>query len=308
MAVSRSSILRGPAVVIFGGSTFYTKDDIQLDLSLGTFDVPTSMFGKVDERVSSRATKVRFTPAGEWEALSVLWPYGASNIGDSVFTSSDVPLVIQTRDGKRLTLSAAAVTSMPDIVLSAGQTLVGPVEITGIGTDATEWTTDNSIITVASQAFSDTGFSSSAIKTQPYTAAWGGSSPWSSFQSMDGFRVSFDLGLSEIVTDSDGLVDMTVRDLAVRCRCRPMGITEAQLVTALKLQGTGNSRGRSLNSGSNSLVITGTGVSVTLTGAALKVGGMEFGTTTPRIGEVEFVATRTFSTGVANALFTLAAS
>jgi hypothetical protein len=99
---------------------------------------------------------------------------------------------------------------------------------------------------------------------------------------------------------------MTLRDLAVRCRCRPEGITEAQLVTALKLQGTGNARGRSLNANSNSLVITGTGVSVTLTGAQMKGGGMQFGPITPRIGEVEFVATRTFSTGVAQPLFVLA--
>jgi hypothetical protein len=305
MPITRSSILRGPAVIIFGGSTFYAKDDIQLDMSLGTFDVVTSMHGKVDERVSSRFSKIRFTPAGEWEALSVLWPYGSSNIGDSVFGGTDVPLVIQTRDGKRLTFSAAAVTQMPDIDLSAGRTLIGPVEITAIGADNTDWTGATSLVAVSSIAFSDTTFASANIKTQPYTAAWGGSSPWSSFVSMDGFKVNFDLSLADVETDSDGLVDKTISNLGVRCRCRPMGITEAQLISALGLQSTGNSRGRSLNAGSNSLVITGTGVSVTLAGAQMKGGGMQFGPQTPRIGEVEFVATRTFSSGVANALFTL---
>lgn len=305
MAISRSSILRGPAVVTFGGATFYSKDDIQLEMSLGTFEVVTSLLGKVDERVNSRAMKVRFTPAGEWEALSVLWPYGASNIGDSVFTATDLPLLIQTRDGKRITLSAAAVTQMPSIDLSAGRTLIGPVEFTAIGTDATEWTAASSIIATASNAWSDVSFASSSIKTQPYTAAWGGSSPWSSFQSMDGFKVDFDLALTPIETDSDGLVDMTVANLGVRCRCTPMGITEAQLVTALRLQDTGNSRGRSLNANSNTLTVSGTGVSVAIAGAQMKAGAMQFGTTAPRIGEVEFVATRTFSAGVAQALFTL---
>ena len=308
MSATRSSIIRGPAVVIFGGSTFYSRDDIELDLSIGTFPIETSMFGKVDERVSSRATRVRFTPAGEWEALSVLWPYGSANIGDSVFGASDVPLVIHTRDGKTFTLAAAAVTSMPDIVLSAQQTLIGAVEFTGIGADGGEWTDADSLIAQASSAFSDTGFSSSAIKTQPYSAAWGASAPWDAFQSMDGFRVSFDLGLNPVETDSDGLVDMTIANLGVTCRCRPQGITEAQLISALKLQGTGNARGRSLNSGSNSLVITGTGVSVTLTGAAIRAGGMQFGAQTPRVGEVEFLATRTFSTGVAQPLYALSAS
>jgi hypothetical protein len=305
MPITRSSILRGPAVVIFGGSTFYSKDDIQLEMSLGTFDVVTSMHGKVDERVSSRVSTIRFTPAGEWEALGVLLPYGSYNIGDSVFGATDVPLVIQTRDGKRLTFSAAAVTKMPDIDLSTGRTLFDQVEFTAIGADNTDWTAATSLITTSSTAFSDTTFASANIKTQPYTAAWGGSSPWSSFQSMDGFKISFDLALSDVETDSDGLVDKTITNLGVRCRCRPMGITEAQLIAALGLQNTGNSRGRSLNAGSNSMVISGTGVSVTLAGAQMKGGGMQFGTQTPRIGEVEFVATRTFSSGVANPLFTV---
>lgn len=303
--MTRSSILRGPAIVTYGGSTFYSKDDIALDLTTDTFDIATSLHGKVDERVISRALKVRFTPSGEWEALGVLWPYGSALIGSSVFGAGS-PLVIQTRSGTKLTLYDAAVTSMPDIELATSRTLIGPVEFTCIGKDDEAWETAESLVKVEANAWSDTTFSSSSIKTQAYSASWGVASPWSSFVSMSGFRVSFDLRLSPIETDPAGLVDMTIADLGVRCRCVPMNVTESDLVTALKIQGSTNGRGRSLNAGANNLVISATGVSVTLRGAQMRSGQMTFGTTTPRIGEVEFVSTRTFAAGVAEALFSLA--
>lgn len=306
MPISRTSILRGPAVVQFNGATFHTAGDIEVDLSLETFDIPTSVHGIVDRRVRERLVRVRFTPAGEWESLSILWPYATKNLGDSIFGAVDVPLVIQTRDGKTITFRAAAITSMPDIRLSATNTLIGQVELTCLGTDNMAWTVDESLVAVGANAWADVSFSSANVKTQPYSAAWGASAPWDDFASMEGFTVSFDLSVQPVMVDSEGTIDMTFGDLTVRCACRPIGITEANLIAAAGLQGTGNFRGRSLNTGAQDLVISGTGVTVTLKGAALRSSGMVFGSTSPRIGGVEFVATRTYSAGVAQPLFTLA--
>jgi hypothetical protein len=309
MAISRTSILRGPAIVTFNSQSFYSKGDITLDLGVETFDVEASAYGKVDERVIERVARVRFQPAGEWEALTTLWPYGATTVGASIFTGTDRPLVIHTLDGTTLTFKAAAVTRMPEITLAANATMIGEVELTCIGQDNQAWTVADNLVATASAAFSDANFSIPAILTQPYTAAWG-SSPWNSFQTFDGFRIGFDLQLSPLTTDADGLVDMMFSRLAVTARCRPLGITEAQLITALKLQGTGNARGRSLQANSADLVLTGvvsTGAIITLNSAQMKMGGLQAGPTTPRIGEVEFVATREFSGGSPVAIFTLAA-
>jgi hypothetical protein len=159
---------------------------------------------------------------------------------------------------------------------------------------------------VTSAAFSDTSFDPASIITQPYTGVWGVSAPWSSITTFDGWQVDFDLSLNPITTDGDGIVDMTFASLAVTAKCRPIGITETQLITALGLQGGGNARGRSLQTGSSDLVISNTGVTVTVKSAQLKSGPMAFGSGTPRIGELTWVATRKFAAGVASPLFTVA--
>jgi hypothetical protein len=292
--------------VTFNGATLYSKGDIQLEMGLETFDVETSMHGVVDQRVTDRVAKITFTPDGQYESLSVIWPYGAMNLGDSVFTGTDRPLVIKTREGKTLTFAAAAITKMPDITLGATKTMHGAIEFTCLGTDNTAWTGTNSLLTIATTAFSDTTFDPATILTQPYTGAWGVSSPWTSITTMEGWQVSFDLKLAPVITDADGLVDMTFESLSVSAKCRPLGILESDVLAALRVQGAGNARGRSLQTNSNDLVLTGTGAVITLKSAQINKGPLAFGPATLRVGEIEWMATRKFTAGVAAPLFTVA--
>lgn len=308
MPIARTSIIRGPAVVQFDSASFFSKGDIELELGLETFDVETSAHGKVDERVVERVTKVRFTPAGEFENLGVLWPYGAAVIGSSIFGATDKPLVIQTLAGKQLTFAAAAVTKMPSLILSATKTLLGDVEFTCLGTDNEAWTETDNLVAIASVAYADTTFAPASIITQPYAAAWGASSPWDAIKTFDGWTVDFDAGFEPVRTDTDGIIDMTFSALSVGASCQPVGITEQQMIDALKVQGAGNARGRSMQANSNDLVITGTGVVVTVKKAQFKTGPMSFGPRSPRVGTVQWIATRPFSSGAAGALFTVATS
>lgn len=304
MPLARSSILRGPAIVTFAGAQFYTKGDIKVSINLESFEVDTAAYGKVDERTTQRRAEVSFEPAGEWESLGVLFPYGSMNIGTSIFTAVDRPLVIHTLDGKTVTFKAAALTKVPDINLSANKTRFGECTFTAIGSDNAAWTVADSLVAVAALAFADTTFDPANIKTEPVTAAWGAVAPWSSFLTADGFVVSHDLSFQDINIDTDGLVDMMLSKIAIRAKARPVGITELQLADALKIQGAGNPRGKSL-AGAD-LVITATTGVVTVKGAALHSGGYEFGSAALRIGEVEWVGTRTLNLGVVQPLITVA--
>lgn len=309
MPIDRSTILRGPAIVTYNGATFYSKGDITVELGLETFVIDTSAFGKVDERVQDRIARVRFTPDGQFESLGVLWPYGATSIGSSIFGASDTPLVIQTiSDGKAITFSAAALTKMPDLELGATKTMLGEIEFTCLGANNEAWTVADNLLAIASNAFADTSFSVAAILTQAYTGVWGASAPWNSISTSDGWRVAFNLGLTPVTTDADGVVDMTLESLEVTATCVPLGITEAQLAAALKLQGSGATRGRSLASGASDLVLTGTGAVITVKGAQLKSGPMQFGRGALRVGELGWIATKTFSGGSPLPLFTVATS
>lgn len=312
MPIARTSIIRGPAIVQFNSQTFYAKDGVRLSTNLDTFEIMTSTGGKEDERVSNRQVEVTFTPAGEAEALTTLWPYGATSIGTSIYTGTDKPLVIWTLAGQKIEFKAAAITKMPDIILAATKTMIGDVTFTCIGADNVAWTTNNSFFEITSSAFPSGVFDVTKVLTQPYKGVWGASSPWSDFQTKEGFVVGFNLSLSQVETDTDGLVDMTMQKLDVNARCAPVGVTESQLLVAMGLQNTGNSRGRSLSAGGADLVISpvapsaGSIITVTINQAQFKQSQQDFDPTNLRVGNVEFVATNTYTGGSKDPLFTIA--
>lgn len=294
----------------FGSSspaTFYTKGDIKVTLSNESFDIDTSVYGKVDERLKERKVEVTFEPAGEWEATALaklFTPYTTMKSGDSIFTGTDQPLVIKTVAGVVITFHAAALTKIPDIVLSTQKTMIGGLTFTCIGKDNTAWSNSASLFTVSSAAFSDATFDDTNIITQSYGITWG--STFSSLETLDGVSVSFDLSLKPLEVDTYGIVDMTFEKLVVTAKLTPVGVSESTIMTALNLQNTGVSRGMSL-SGTDDLVVTGAdGKVITLTNAILKSSDLMFGDATPRIGEVMFIATREFSSGVVQPLFSIA--
>lgn len=305
MSIDRSTIIRGPAIVGFNSQMFYSKDDIVVSPQVKRFQVESSMYGKVDERLDDISFEISFTPAGEWEAISTLFPYASADIGASVFGAVDKNLTIQTKAGKLITFYACAVTKMPSLSLSANKTAFGPVTFTAIGANNTAWSSAAKRVAIADQAFSDTTFSPTAIKTVPFSAAWGLVAPWSAFVSQDGFNVDFNISLEPVSVDSDGTVDMTLGSVEATCRCVPVGITEAQLMALLSVQGGSVARGISLSSAANDLVLTGSGASLTLYNAAPVAAGMRFGNKALRAGEVEFVTCRKFTTGAAQACFAI---
>lgn len=304
--IDRSTIIRGPALVTFNSVSFYSRDDIVATPKINTFKIDSSMHGQVDERLSDVLWEITFTPVGKWAGLATLFPYATPVVGSSVFGATDKNLVIQTLAGQQITYKAAAVTKMPDVVLSAAKTLIGSVTFTAIGANNTEWTDAAKRAVIASVAFSDTSFNPADIKTQAYSVAWGSTSPWNAIKTESGVTLSFNVSMDPVVTDSDGTVDMTLKDVEVTAKFTPVGVSEADLLALLKVQGSGIARGASLGGNKNDLVVTGTGVTVTVYDASPKDGPSKFGQTTLRAGEVSLVPIRKFTAGVGQPLFAVA--
>lgn len=85
MSCDLGTIIGGPATVKFKGKTFYSKGDIQLSTDLETFTVDVDAFGgPVESREANAPISLSFVPAGEWENLSVLYPYADPVIGGSI--------------------------------------------------------------------------------------------------------------------------------------------------------------------------------------------------------------------------------
>ena len=387
---SVTQILGGPALVTYRGGTFYSKGDIILELALQTFPVEVDAYRQVDERVRRMPVRCRFTPVGEWEALTTLFPYANMLLGDLVtpvrtlgviivkvvtcmghrLQSGDAvyvtnsggalptglsaltlyyiyaysgdavtfhtnrtdalvgtnpinvsggtgtnklvvnnPLTIQTFAGKLLTFPNAAVTKMPEIIGSAVETLLGEVEFESFLIDAQMPSTVSSRYTLTDNPYlGDTTFNPTNLLTQPITLDWGLVAPWSAFQTKTGIRIEAAITLEDVDIDALGTVTKRLAGIVVTARGQPIGIAESDVMNALMLQGAGAAIGRSLTATGANLNLSATGFYVRLYGAALRGGPLQFSSRNDRVGELTWVATRTFTGGVPNPLFAVFAS
>lgn len=291
----------------FNSQVLYSKGDVVITHTMETTPVVTSRFGQVDERVDRVMDMIDFEPDGRFIAaqLPYLYPHATTVIGASIF-GADQTLTINSVDGQQRIYKAAAVLKMPQLRFGRKLTMMGPMQFGCIYAVASAPTTANSLYTDSTVSYpGDTGYNASDILTQVYALSWGATSPWDAFGSKDGVTVDFTLQAVQDETESHGVFDYIFQGLVVSAKLEPDGPTPLQVEAAMKRQGSGAALGRSLQGDANDLIITGTGVYFKMTEAALVGFASRFGNTVRRMGPVEFRATRTVTSGVANALFLL---
>lgn len=320
--MTRNDLIVGPALVTFDTSAIcFSQGDIDITLDQETIDIDTSPHGKIDERFVDIKAEATFTPAGQWNAafIAKVWEYYSNMVaGTSIFGATDRALVIKGSDTAKgtHTFPCAAVTKLPDIILSATKTMIGSMTITGIrGLAGTSWSVGTSgsngpvyVVAASDGAIVDTGFDATDIICQPYTGIWTGITGFTTaVETETGWTISFDLQTEARQVDSLGTIDYKFKSLNVMAKCVPIQSTADQIIAAMKIQGTGAVRGRSAASGAAALTITGAdGVAyVTIPLASLKTAGFRFGSTVLRNNEIGFVAARPFAAGVQSALFSL---
>lgn len=318
MSVARSALVVGPARCLFtpasGLATFFTNDAFEVKLNTNRFEVQPQGYTQSDQRDSDRSVEWSLTPDGRWNTamIAALWPYLNCVPGFSMPTNTDRPFVAHGADAGLLTVLAAYVKKMPSITLSAKKSMIGSVGFKGIlGSDMDPDDADSYMTYAATGGtLTDSGFSLAAIKTQPYTAAWGSVTGFGSFVGEDGFEVSFDVQSKEIPIDGLGSVVEVVQKVGVMVKCKPVGPTAAQILAALKFSGSGNTLGRSHAAGASALTITGADAVAVFTSPKMSLveAGYRFGNDVLRNGEIGFVANMNPASGVQGAIATLAAS
>jgi hypothetical protein len=68
----RTTIVRGPCKVTYGGATFYAKGGVKITQANATFDKETDSYGVVGRGKTDLTQTSEFTPVVEIEALTVL--------------------------------------------------------------------------------------------------------------------------------------------------------------------------------------------------------------------------------------------
>ena len=250
------------------------------------------------------------------DAFTVHLTYAAAVAGSSPITISlgtgtsrfvvNNPLTIQTQAGQLITFPNCAVMQMPEIIGSTVSTALGEVTFEAFLVDGQDWSGVNSLFTqVANPWPGDPSFNPVNILTGEISAVWGATAPWNLFSTKNGWRISFRMTLTPVEVDSVGVVTRRLSNLIVEARSIPLGIQEADLTTALYLQGTNAGRGRSLSQYGNNLNLSAVAgnLGVKLYNAALRGGPQIFSNRVDRVGELTWVATRTYNAGVPQPLF-----
>lgn len=303
-SIDRTTIVEGPAIVVFGNKTYYTRDAIEIDPGLSTFDVEDSVNGIVDTRIEDIVGTISFRPVGVWGNLTPLYtPFASPVLGSSLLGTTDADAVIWSIDGRKITVHGAGVTSLPDLTFSAVEQFAGQAVISFIGKNDVAWDDTNTAkrYVEAAAAFADAGYDPATVLTQPYAVSYGGTS----IETESGVTVSFKLESSPRKTDSYGTVDIRLDKFSVEAKFRPVGMSASTYLALFKQQGSGVIRGASLGT-SNALVISGTGVYFALNGAAVREGGLKFAAGENRAGEITLQAVRRYASSALQPLFAIA--
>jgi hypothetical protein len=316
MATTRANLITGPARIERNSKTCHTTGDVEVREVIDLFAINVDGYGTIDQRATDATVTVRFTPDGRLttatgsDTVSLLFPYLNPSIGSDIFSSSDVPLTIHDSNSHLHTVVASACTQQPQITLSASGVTLGAAEFLGIRGTGQDWVTADKLYTQASTGgtFNDTTFKVADIRTQVYSGVWSGITGFSSaFYTVDGWTIDSEIGIQRIQTDEVGTAKAILTSVQYMVKCRPLGVTYANITAALKSQGTGAARGRSLQAAGADLTITGADGTtiIVLKSANLREGGFKFGSTQVRQGELAWMGTRTFSAGVPQALMTI---
>ena len=292
MATTRQSIVRGPGTVSYNGVKFFDASGITAELDSATQDIGSSISGKLDTIKTDQIGKISLTPVGNLSQalLNIFFPsyFKTPVIGQSIFGSTDVPLHISSRAGRKVSFLAAALTKCPELYLSPVKTAFGAIEFTALLANGKLATDANSLFTEAAATYADGEPPRDGLSGFHYTGTLGsGSGALVIPDTVDGWTVTVEPQLEAVTTDSQGTIDYTLAGVNVTAKCTPLGLSEAQILGALPVL---RGRGASMAGASDLVIASDGGLIVTLKNATVVQGPLNWGTTTLRAGELGFTA------------------
>lgn len=317
MALDRTLLTRGPALVTYGGASLYANADILARFGPVWSPVNTSMYGQVDKIIKDRIYKLSLRLWGAWESLSVLFPsYAlAPQAGASIFGTAATPLVILARNGDQITYKNAQITKLANLYLGVDSDLfAADVEFTciiGNSAGTTMFAPETAAAyyaTAIGQSYADNAFAKTNFKRVRFLGAWGALAGFTAIIPQKGFQISWELDAKPLTCDGLGTVDFTIgaNTLQGSCKCIPIQPTIAQLEAQVADQGV--QLGTLLSNNVADLTLTGNGGApvIVLKNAGITEHGYAFGIEPLRMGELTWMTTRGFSAGVPAAVATAA--
>ncbi len=199
------------------------------------------------------------------------------------------PLTIHTFDNRKIVFHNAAILQMPSIIHSAVASMLGPCSFAAFRKNDAAWLDANSLYTITKELLTDVPPDEDDIPTQEYSGAWG-AAPFDAFKFRGALTITPRIATAPVTTDRRGELGLKITNIGVQATGAPEGLTEAQMLDVLGMQGGAVARGKSKVRAD--LVVTGTGVHNIVYNAAPTALPQTFSVDGPRAGELAFVGAR----------------
>ena len=306
--MDRTTLIRGPAVLKIGTTILYTEEDITVAAEIATTEGKNSVHGKYDEFLDTVVHTISFKPAPQAtpDYFAALFPYQQFTPGASIYGATPPDLVVWSADGKQYTYKVAALTTMPNLSFAANTPIYdGEAVFTAIGDCDEAWSTVEHFVGADSIPFTDASFDQTKDIRAPYNVLWGTPPVWIGIETETGVKVSFDLQLDDLLSDSYGIIDKVITGCTATVSFTPLNITPEQVLAALDIQGGTRARGSSMTTarlGAFDASISAS-VSFLIEDTILSGGASQFGATTNRVGEISLKSIRSINGGLSRAVF-----
>lgn len=304
---TRADLSRGPGFVTFNGATLFLRGDLDTKHAPVFKPVTSSLHGQTDKYKTDLVIQNTLSVFGLWRDLSVLFPSYILNPvpGASVFSSSDLPMVIQARNNDKITYPNTRITGLMNLHLGTDEELFsGTLQMTSLIAGGANPEDAGAYFVRATATYAAPTLDLTAFVKARWSAAWAGKTGLTSFVGQKGFDISWSFSPKPVPVEGFGTVDMTVPEegMVASCKCIPIGPTGAQTDTA---QAVHAAMGTLLSAGGADLTLAAGTNAIVLKGAGLVSSSTVFGVEPLRNGEAVWETTRGFTTNVPNAVATV---
>lgn len=308
---SREDLLQAPAHIIIDKTGLaaawkYLWCDGTVTATLPHDDkvIKVAGFGEIDQVKTDERVEVDFTPAGNMDAAVLAWMFNdllSKRIGSTLFGAADTPAYIHSLDGRLLTLTCAAVTTFPTLLMGIpNQRFEGGAKLTGIIGNGLARSAANALFT----PFADLEFTRQPVPAEwghlPVKATWTGlvdGETTIEIETEAGWKINVGIALKPVKAANLGTINYKVTGIVMTASCKPLNLTEVHLFGS-KVIGSSRLLGTGVTGTTLTLAEDYGGITTVLNGAKMTSAPVVFDVDNPRAGECVWTAYRDFSSGV----------
>ena len=300
MSITRANLRGGLATLSWNGATLYGRQKFEAKAAPKWTNTIADLYGVVGISETDRIFRLAFTLWSSNANLPTLFPTSVLNFvrGTRIFGTTDVPLVVNCRNGDVFTYPNAQMTKLANLFLGVGKDFfAADVEFTALLKNATEPDASGAYVLASTGTFTDTAFDPSTLEKERWTGVWTGKTGYTSMTAKEGVNISWDWKLDPDEADAYGTIDMITDQFTTKCTAIPIEPTVANTMSAI-LSGT---KLGAVAPMADLIWTSPAGYGVTLKNAALTGLGHVFGHKELRNGEHEWTSNRSFAAGVPSA-------